>query len=195
MNRTATRGTVRTASRAAALGLAVVVGLVAIQACRSVPLPAPYSDAEHGADGDLPVGVTVFDDEYAGVGNLDPELIGALRDAADAAAEQGIEFHVNSGWRSPEYQDQLLREAVAEYGSNAAAARWVATPETSAHVSGDAVDIGPADAAAWLARHGAGHGLCQIYTNEPWHFELRPDAVGYRCPHMYADPTRDPRMQ
>ena len=31
------------------------------------------------------------------------------------------------------------------------AARWVATPNTSAHVSGDAVDIGPSGAAAWLS--------------------------------------------
>ena len=57
------------------------------------------------------------------------------------------------------------------------AARWVATPATSAHVSGDAVDIGHADAAAWLSKHGAEYGLCQIYRNEPWHYELRPDAA------------------
>ena len=31
----------------------------------------------------------------------------------------------------------------------------MATPETSPHVSGDAVDIGPSDAAAWLSEHGA----------------------------------------
>jgi hypothetical protein len=71
----------------------------------------------------------------------------------------------------------------------------VATPETSAHVSGDAVDIGPSDAAAWLSAHGAAFGLCQIYGNEPWHYELRPDAIGHGCPAMYADPTHDPRTQ
>ena len=43
--------------------------------------------------------------------------------------------------------------------------------------------------------HGAGYGLCQIYDNEPWHFELRPDAVDHGCPDRYADPTQDPRMQ
>jgi hypothetical protein len=75
------------------------------------------------------------------------------------------------------------------------AARWVATPETSAHVSGDAVDVGPADARAWLSEHGAGHGLCQVYGNEPWHFELRPEAVDRGCPPMYPDPTHDPRMR
>jgi hypothetical protein len=75
------------------------------------------------------------------------------------------------------------------------AARWVATAETSAHVSGDAVDIGPFDATAWLSEHGAEYGLCQIYSNEAWHYELRSEAGDHGCPPMYADPTHDPRMQ
>ena len=64
----------------------------------------------------------------------------------------------------------------------------MATPNTSAHVSGDAVDIGPFDATAWLSEHGAEYGLCQIYSNEPWHYELRPEAIDHGCPPMYADP-------
>jgi hypothetical protein len=70
----------------------------------------------------------------------------------------------------------------------------VATPATSAHVKGHAVDVGPADATAWLSEHGAGYGLCQIYRNEPWHYELRPGAVDHGCPPMFADPAQDPRM-
>ncbi len=106
-----------------------------------------------------------------------------------------MEFVVDSGWRSAAYQAQLLREAVSTYGSEREAARWVATPETSPHVSGNAVDIGPFAATAWLSKYGATYGLCQIYRNEPWHYELRADAVGHGCPPMYADPTQDPRMQ
>jgi LAS superfamily LD-carboxypeptidase LdcB len=102
---------------------------------------------------------------------------------------------VNSGWRSPAYQDQLLREAVDEYGSAEEAARWVATADTSAHVSGDGVDIGPMRAMDWLAQHGDGYGLCQVYGNEPWHYELRPGAIEGGCPPPYTDPTGDPRMQ
>jgi hypothetical protein len=147
------------------------------------------------ADGAVPDGTTVFDDEIPGVANLDPDLLGALRQAATDAADDGVEFFVDSGWRSPEYQDQLLREAVSEYGSEEEAARWVATAETSPHVSGDAIDIGHFDATAWLSEHGAEYGLCQIYSNEPWHYELRPEAVDHGCPPMYADPTHDPRMQ
>jgi LAS superfamily LD-carboxypeptidase LdcB len=147
------------------------------------------------ADGAVPDGTTVFDDEIPGVAKLDPALLGALRRAALDAADDGVEFLVNSGWRSPKYQQQLLRDAIPKYGSEKEAARWVASPNTSAHVSGDAVDIGPFDAATWLSEHGARYGLCQIYRNEPWHYELRPDAIRHGCPPLYADPTHDPRMQ
>jgi zinc D-Ala-D-Ala carboxypeptidase len=147
------------------------------------------------AGGAVPGGTTIFDDEVPGVANLDRALLGALRQAAASAADDGVEFYVDSGWRSPEYQERLLREAISKYGSETEAARWVATPNTSAHVSGDAVDIGPSDAAAWLSERGAEYGLCQIYGNEPWHYELRPEAIDHGCPPMYADPTHDPRMQ
>jgi D-alanyl-D-alanine carboxypeptidase len=155
----------------------------------------PVRGALGEADGAVPDGTTVFDDEIPGVANLDPDLLAALRQAATDAAGDGVNFTVDSGWRSPAYQEQLLREAISEYGSEAAAARWVATPDTSPHVSGDAVDIGPSDATAWLSEHGAAYGLCQIYGNEPWHYELRPEAIDHGCPAMYADPTQDPRMQ
>ncbi len=147
------------------------------------------------ADGAVPGGASVFDDEIPAVANLDPALLGALRRAATDAARDGVEFVVNGGWRSPRYQERLLSEAVAKYGSEEEAARWVATPDTSAHVSGDAVDIGPADARAWLSAHGAAYGLCQIYRNEPWHYELRPEAIVDGCPPMYPDPSHDPRMR
>jgi hypothetical protein len=164
----------------------------------TAPISVPRGDHRGmlgEADGALPDRTTVFDDGLPGVANLDPALLLALRQAAADAADAGVELFVDSGWRSPAYQERLLREAVAEHGSKAEAARWVATPTTSAHVSGDAVDIGPDAAWTWLSQHGAWYGLCRIYGNEPWHFELRPDAVDRGCPAMYADPTHDPRMR
>ncbi len=147
------------------------------------------------ADGLLPGGVTVSDGAHAGIARLAPALLDALRQASEDAGQQGVVIHVNSGWRSAEYQDQLLQQAVAQYGSEAEAARWVATAATSAHVAGEAIDIGSFDAVAWLSTHGAGYGLCQTYENESWHFELRADAISRGCPAPYADPTADPRMQ
>ena len=152
-------------------------------------------DALGEAGGDVPDGVTVFDNDAPAVTKLDPALLSALRRAATEAADDGVKFLVNSGWRSEAYQHQLLREAVVKYGSEAEAARWVAAPEKSRHVSGDAVDLGPFYARAWLSKHGARYGLCQIYRNEPWHYELRPAAASRGCPRMYADPTHDPRMR
>src|SRR4029450_1675278 len=142
------------------------------------------------ADGALPDGVTVFENEYAGVANLDPDLLQALREAATDAADDGIDFYVNSGWRSPEYQNQLLRKAVSEYGSEEEAARVVAPADPSPHVSGDAVDVGHSDSMAWLSEHGAEYRLCQIYRNEPWHYELRREAIDHGCPARYADPRQ-----
>jgi zinc D-Ala-D-Ala carboxypeptidase len=147
------------------------------------------------AGGAIPDGTTVFEDGVPGVAKLDPALRAALRKAATDAADDGIELYVDSGWRSPKYQERLLQEAISKYGSEAEATRWVATPNTSEHVAGDAIDIGHSDATTWLSEHGAAYGLCQIYTNEPWHYELRPDAINRGCPAMYADPTQDPRMQ
>ena len=181
------------AAIAAALGYQWLASSSSTAASPLDVLRGEHRGALGEAESAVPDGTTVFD-EIPGVANLDPDLLGALRQAATDAADDGVGFFVDSGWRSPEYQDQLFREAVSKYGSEQEAARWVATAETSAHVSGDAVDVGP-DATAWLSEHGAEYGLCQIYGNEPWHYELRPEAIDQGCPPMYADPTQDPRMQ
>ena len=191
-----------------AVALAVVLGaVVGAHAMDASPSTAVRLVPEHAGAGPLvPDGVTVDDGVVPGGGtgldsglpavvNLDAALLTALRRAADAAAEDGVAFTVTSGWRSAEYQEQLLQEAVAEHGSAEEAARWVATPDTSAHVSGGAVDLGPASARSWLSEHGAAYGLCQTYRNEPWHYELRPGAAEDGCPRMYADAAHDPRMQ
>src|SRR4051794_11893653 len=80
-------------------------------------LPGRRGGTTGQADGALPDGVTVFDDPYPGVANLEPRLLQALRDAARAAVGDGVVVVVNSGWRSRGYQNQLLRQAVATYGS------------------------------------------------------------------------------
>jgi hypothetical protein len=161
--------------------------------------PGPFHGGRHHAlgvgDGEVPDGVTVFDHSYPAVTKLDQDLLGALRAAATDAAGDGVEIYVNSGWRSEKYQEQLFEQAVAKYGSEVKAAERVARPGTSVHEAGVAVDIGPDDAAVWLSEHGSSYGLCQIYANEPWHYELRPTAADHDCPAMYADPTDDPRLR
>ncbi len=161
--------------------------------------PTMIASGQSGAPGriqaDLRDDLTDLDSREPTVANLDPRLLRALRRASTDAARGAVTITINSGWRSRRHQQQLLDQAVAEYGSADEAARWVATVKTSPHVVGDAVDLGPARAISWLTEHGVDYGLCQIYDNEPWHFELRPAAVARGCPPRYSDPTRDPRMQ
>lgn len=201
MSRYPTPGaTNRSIVRTTTVGLvafAAIVGVLLFQSVFSFGdvLRGDRGDATAEGGGALPEGVTVFDDRYPGIANLDPSLRQALSQAATDAAADGIVFNVNSGWRSRDYQDRLLREAVSKYGSESEAARWVATADTSPHVSGNAIDIGPFDATTWLSVRGYEYGLCPIYANEPWHYELRAEAAEQGCPLQYADPTQDPRMQ
>ena len=120
------------------------------------------------------------------VRRLSPDLREAVTAAAEDALDDGVVLSVTSGWRSRAHQERLFTEAVAEYGSGAEALRHVATPDSSAHVTGDAVDVGPAEAAEWLGRHGSAYGLCQAFANERWHFELLTDP-GEPCPPMLPD--------
>ena len=70
-------------------------------AASPVRLRSEHRGALGEADGAVPDGTTVFDDAIPGVANLDPALLGALRQAATDAAADGVEFFVDSGWRSP----------------------------------------------------------------------------------------------
>ncbi|MGW7527942.1 peptidase M15 [Streptomyces sp. NPDC054783] len=168
---------------------------------KSSPAASPHASggeqrgAPGDADGVVPDGATVFGDAIPAVANLDAGLFKALRRAATAATDAGVEFYAGSGGRSPEYQSQLLRETDAEYGSEDEAARWVAAAAASPHVSADADGIGRSHATALLSRHGAAYGMCRICKNEARHYELRPDATGRRCPRMHAAPTQDPGTQ
>lgn len=142
-----------------------------------------------GEDGDLQERVSPFDTDEAAVARLDPDLRRALQAAAADAADDGVRLEVTSGWRSETYQRQLFAEAVARYGSEQAARRFVADPEVSRHVTGRAVDVGPTDATSWLSQHGDDYGLCQTYANEMWHFELATTPGG-ECPEMRPDASQ-----
>ena len=127
-----------------------------------------------------------FDTSDPTIGNLHPDLLAAVQAAARDAHADGVPLSVTSGWRSREHQQRLFDEAVAEHGSVEEASRWVSTPDTSAHVTGDAVDVGPTEAADWMSRHGAAYGLCQVFANELWHYELATTPGG-DCPPQYPD--------
>lgn len=136
-------------------------------------------------DGVLPDNASPFDTSLPGVAKLNPKLLKAIQDAAKAAERDGIKLHLTTGWRSREYQEELLKKAIAKYGSREKAAEYVADPDESHHVTGNAVDVGPTDADDWLNRKGNRYGLCQTLANEMWHFELAT-TPGASCPPMQS---------
>lgn len=118
----------------------------------------------------------------------------ALRYLRDQARASGVAIIPISGFRSIEYQESLFRRAVAKYGSEDAAVRWVARPGHSEHHTGLAIDLGdegnPAcdveppfeetRAAHWLQANAARFGFELSYPRnnprgvnyEPWHWRF-----------------------
>jgi D-alanyl-D-alanine carboxypeptidase len=169
---------VKTAKLAGALALAAAVGVpVALSGLRPAhPAARPPAVLDVVAPPpDVPSGT-------GDTSRLTPALKRSVRRATAAAAADGVELRVTSGWRSRQHQADLFAAAVRKYGSTARARRWVLPPDESAHVRGQAVDIGPEAGAAWLRRNGARFGLCQRYANEPWHFERLAGKKGSKCP-------------
>ena len=184
------------AAIAAALGSHSLVSSPASVAVRPVDRSrSEQRDALGEADGAVPDGTTVFDDEVPGVANLDPALLGALRQAATHAAADGVEFVVDSGWRSPEYQEQLLPRGGLEVRLGRGSCAMGGHPRHVCSRVGRRRRHRAPRRRGVAVQHGAEYGLCRIYGNEPWHFELLPEASDHGCPAMYADPTHDPRMQ
>ncbi|WP_433010215.1 M15 family metallopeptidase [Kribbella sp. CA-294648] len=186
----------------ALIALAIVAAVISfgLAACSSLDEDQPVSSAgdspsagstsngKHRGkagpeDGVLPDNASPHDTSLPGVAKLNPKLLKAIQDAARAAERDGIKLHLTTGWRSREYQEELLRKAIAKYGSREKAAEYVADPDKSHHVTGNAVDIGPTDADDWLNRKGNRFGLCQTLANEIWHFELAT-TPGAKCPPM-----------
>ncbi|MGZ6780414.1 MAG: M15 family metallopeptidase [Mycobacterium sp.] len=135
--------------------------------------------------GYLPDGqmLSPFDVANPVIGWLAPPLLSAVQNAARGAKSDGVEVQITSGWRTKGFQQRLFEDGVRTYGSVEAAQQFVASPETSQHVVGKAIDVGPAEADIWMVRNGSRFGLCQIYANEIWHFELAADHNG-TCPPL-----------
>ncbi|MDQ1711803.1 MAG: zinc D-Ala-D-Ala carboxypeptidase [Frankiaceae bacterium] len=153
----------------------VVVALVVPRAVGGVRHASPPPPVEAS-----PVAPTGVGD----VEHLTPALKRSVDRAIEAARAEGVALAVTSGWRSAEHQQRLFDDAVRKYGSRTVARQWVLPPSESAHVRGEAVDVGPPSGASWLETNGVRFGLCRRYANEPWHFERLAAAKGSRCPTL-----------
>ncbi len=172
----------RSPTRALALTLILLVtatGCAAVSASAGTE-PIGVADGFHD---DEPI--DLYSDVPAVTG-LDPALLEAVRAAEEAATAEGVDFWLTSGWRSERLQQKLLDDAIRLYRDEDHARTLVATPENSRHVTGDAVDIGPTDGYSWMNIHSTEFGLCQVYANEMWHYELLTEPGG-ECPPMKQD--------
>ncbi|MCR2783925.1 MULTISPECIES: M15 family metallopeptidase [unclassified Microbacterium] len=169
----------------------VIVAVLLSLAMLSPILWGPMKAALHTpgeADGRLADGISVTLDatHLPAISRLDPELREAMLRAETDAAADGVTFEITSGWRSAELQQWMLDERIELWADEELARQFVATPENSHHVTGDAVDIASLDAQLWLIDNGSRYGLCQTYSNERWHFELATEPGGV-CPTMLPD--------
>lgn len=103
-------------------------------------------------------------------GKFDPAFEGNLN---KLLKDFGGKVSVSSGYRSPERQAVLWKNALRKYGSAAAARKWVAPPGRSNHGRGLAADLKFSDAATRrLVHQSAGkYGLHFPLSNENWHIE------------------------
>ena len=169
-------------------GCAAPVQIEPVSTTEPTSPPVPLTIGPAATDtygGWLPDGHTLspFDVSNPALAQLDPALLTAIQEAARAAKAQGVDLTITSGWRSKGFQQRLFDDAVRQYSSVQIASQFVASPDVSKHVVGQAVDVAPVDADKWLIRNGAQFGLCQIYANELWHFELAVDQQG-NCPPL-----------
>jgi peptidoglycan hydrolase-like protein with peptidoglycan-binding domain len=103
---------------------------------------------------------------------MTPATAAAFQQMYEAAKRDGVTLNVNSAFRDPAYQAKLFKQAVAKYGSESAARKWVAPPGRSEHQTGTALDMGMGNGRvySWLRQNAGKFGLKQSYSWEPWHY-------------------------
>jgi D-alanyl-D-alanine carboxypeptidase len=125
---------------------------------------------------------------------LQPAAAAAWTQMQASARDGAIELVAISGFRSVEYQAQIIRRKLAAGETIDAILRVVAAPGYSEHHTGRAVDIGVPDepplterfastpAFRWLEENAGRFGFTLTFprgnphgiTFEPWHWCLRP---------------------
>ncbi len=150
---------------------------------RQSAIAAAAPEGEYDLSPHVPAG------KEAHLAGIQPQFRGALA-ALFAAAPDNIrsQLTLNSGYRSAERQSELYAEALAKYGSEAEARKWVAPPGKSRHQHGDAYDLAYGSDAArqWVHANAGKFGLAFPLANEDWHIELASARGGAGHDHAPA---------
>lgn len=126
---------------------------------------------------------------------IDKRILPALRELQMHAKEEGFSFIVDSGYRSYNYQQQVLDSFIQKRGLDYAK-KYVAPPETSEHQTGLAIDFASfqdgnyqesltEEEIEWLQnnayqfgfilRYPKGKESITGYNYEPWHYRYVGD--------------------
>lgn len=99
----------------------------------------------------------------------------AWKELIARAARAGIDLRVTDSYRT--YEQQVALAATKGLSSQGG---WAATPGTSNHGWGMAVDADVTDSRvnAWLRANAASTGWVLATEREPWHYEYRPHDAG-----------------
>lgn len=121
----------------------------------------PYGNGHVPSDVLAPIGI--------GSHRLAPRAAASFTTMRDAAARDGVTIGITDSYRSYEGQvDVAERKGLSSQGG------WAATPGTSAHGWGLAVDVDvDAGGQAWLEANAATFGWVKAAEREPWHWEFR----------------------
>ena len=123
---------------------------------------------------------------------LTPQAAAKWQQMVEAAAQSGVRLLIVSGYRSFEYQAELIRKKIAAGQSIEEILTVSAAPGYSQHHTGTAVDIATpgsrplteefeaSDAFEWLSQYAAEYGFSMTYPRdnafgfifEPWHWAL-----------------------
>jgi hypothetical protein len=107
---------------------------------------------------------------HEAIDKMAPDFQGKL---ARFLQENPYGVSIKSGFRDREKQAQLYEQALAKYGSEEEARKWVAPPGHSKHGEGIAGDLSFEDdnARQWAHANAPRYGLHFPLGNEPWHVE------------------------
>jgi hypothetical protein len=152
-------------SRLGSLGSGESVGQIG--GYGSMPVPAElqqYGNGRLPADALAPIG--------QGAHRLWAPAASAWQSAVAAARADGVDLKVTDSYRSFDQQVELAaRKGLYSEGG------YAATPGTSNHGWGLAVDVDVTDPATltWMRANGHRFGFVEAVPREPWHWEFRPD--------------------
>ena len=97
-----------------------------------------------------------------------PDVAAAFDRMAAAAAADGVQLLITSGFRSDAEQAVLFARHPDP--------KWVAPPGQSLHRYGTELDLGPASAYGWLAANAPRFHFVKRYEWEDWHFGFELNA-------------------